>query len=61
MMLNNGASASLVGPSGKASDVALAHNFPAINEFLKRIEETEAAEAGRKAPGHAATDSDPAV
>jgi hypothetical protein len=61
MMLKKGASSLLIGPSGKASDVALAHNFPAINEFLQRIGEAEAAEAARKAPVQARTDSEPAV
>ena len=45
MMLKRGASASLGGPSGRASDVALQNNFPAVSEFLKKAEEAEAAQA----------------
>ena len=49
MMLKRGASPSLAGSSGKASDVALQNNFPAVNECLKKAEEAEAAEAARRA------------
>ncbi|MCK9382510.1 MAG: ankyrin repeat domain-containing protein [Sulfuritalea sp.] len=48
-LIQRGASSLLVGPSGKASDVALQNNFPAVNEFLKRVEEVQAAEAARRA------------
>lgn len=57
MLLTRGASPSLAGPSGKASDVALLNNFPAINEYLKRAEETELAEATLSAAGQPQTDS----
>ena len=51
MLLKRGASPSLAGPSGMASDIALQNNFPAVNEYLKRAEEAEAAAAaGRTAP-----------
>lgn len=46
-LLKRGASPSLAGPSGRASDVALQSNFPAITECLKRAE--DAAEAARQA------------
>jgi hypothetical protein len=49
MMLKQGASPMLVGPSGKASDVALQNNFPAVNECLKQAEEAAAAEASSQA------------
>ena len=48
-LIKRGASSLLVGPSGKASDVALQNNFPAVNEFLKKVEDVQAAEAARKA------------
>jgi hypothetical protein len=51
-LIKRGASPALVGPSGKASDVALQNNFPAVNEFLKRVEEVEAAEAARRVATH---------
>ena len=47
-LIQRGASSLLVGPSGKASDVALRNNFPAVNEFLKKVEEVQAAEAARQ-------------
>lgn len=49
MFIKCGASPLLTGPSGRASDVALQNNFPAINEFLKRVEEVQSAEAARRA------------
>lgn len=49
MLIKRGASPFLVGPSGKASDVALQNNFPTVNEFLKKVEEVQAAEAARRA------------
>ena len=48
-LIKGGASSLLVGPSGKASDVALQNNFPAVNEFLKKVEDVQAAEAARQA------------
>ncbi|MCX7149388.1 MAG: ankyrin repeat domain-containing protein [Rhodocyclales bacterium] len=48
-LIKRGASSLLVGPSGKASDVALQNNFPAVNEFLKKVEDVQAAEAARRA------------
>ena len=48
-LIKRGASSLLVGPSGKASDVALQNNFPAVNEFLKKVEDVQAAEAVRQA------------
>lgn len=49
LFIKCGASPLLTGPSGRASDVALQNNFPAINEFLKRVEEVQSAEAARRA------------
>ncbi|MDP1734969.1 MAG: ankyrin repeat domain-containing protein [Sulfuritalea sp.] len=54
-MLKRGASPSLSGPSGRASDVALQHNFPAITECLKRAE--DAAEAARQAAAQSSPDT----
>lgn len=45
MLIKHGASPLIAGPSGRASDVALAHNFPSVSEYLKRVEEVQAAEA----------------
>ena len=49
MLIKRGASPFLVGPYGKASEVALQNNFPAINEFLKKVEEVQTAEAAKLA------------
>lgn len=57
MFIKCGASPLLVGPSGRASDVALQHNFPAINEFLKKVEEVQQAEAARQAAAQGQTGS----
>lgn len=57
MFIKCGASALLSGPSGRASDVALQNNFPAINEFLKRVEEVQSAEAARQAATETKTGS----
>jgi hypothetical protein len=56
-MLKRDASPSLVGPFGRASDVALQNNFPAVSECLKVAEEAEAAEAARRAATAPQTDS----
>lgn len=48
-LIKRGASPSLVGPSGKASDVALQNNFPAVNEFLRKVEEVQAVEDATRA------------
>ncbi len=48
MFIKRGASPFIVGPTGKASEVALRHNFPAINEFLRKVEEVQAAEAEKR-------------
>jgi ankyrin repeat protein len=49
MFIKCGATALATGPSGRASEVALQHNFPAISEFLRKVEEVQsAAEAARK-------------
>lgn len=48
MLIKRGASPLLSGPSGRASDVALQNNFPAVTEFLKKVEEVQLAEAARR-------------
>ena len=45
MLIKCGASSLASGPSGLASDVALQNNFPAVAEFLKKVEEVQRAEA----------------
>lgn len=57
MMLKRDASPSIVGPQGRASDVALQNNFPAVSECLKVAEEAEAAEIARRAAPQPQTDS----
>lgn len=54
-LLKHGASPELIGPSGRASDVALKNNFPAVTECLKRAE--DAAEAARQAAIRPSPDS----
>ncbi len=49
MLIKRGASPLIEGPSGRASQVALQNNFPAVNEFLRKVEEVQAADAARKA------------
>ncbi len=50
MLVKHGASPLIPGPSGRASDVALAHNFPSVSEYLKRVEEVQTAEAADHPP-----------
>lgn len=57
MILKHGASPSLAGPSGRASDIALRNNFPAITECLRVAEEAAAAEAARRNASEQHTDS----
>lgn len=52
MLIKCGASALPQGPSGRASEVALQHNFPSISEFLRKVAEVQLAEASR----HVATE-----
>jgi hypothetical protein len=54
-LLKRGASPLLTGPGGRASDVALQNNFPAVTECLKRAE--DAAEAARQAASQPQPDS----
>lgn len=49
MLIKRGASPLVVGPSGKASDLALKNNFPSVTEYLKKVEEVQTAEAARRA------------
>lgn len=48
MLIKRGASPLLAGPTGRASEVALKNNFPAVSEFLKRVELVQAAEAAKR-------------
>ncbi|MDK9704822.1 MAG: ankyrin repeat domain-containing protein [Sulfuritalea sp.] len=57
MLIKRGASPFIVGPSGKASDLALQNNFPAVNEYLKKVEEVQAAEAAKRHPSVPDTNS----
>lgn len=47
MLIKRGASPQIAGPTGKASDVALAHNFPSVSEYLRRVEEVQIAESAK--------------
>ncbi|MCF8177233.1 MAG: ankyrin repeat domain-containing protein [Sulfuritalea sp.] len=47
MLIKRGASPLIAGPTGKASDVALAHNFPSVSEYLRRVEEVQIAESAK--------------
>lgn len=58
MLIKRGASPLVEGPTGRASEVALKNNFPAVNEFLKRVEQVQAAETAKRG---AAMPSDSAV
>jgi ankyrin repeat protein len=57
MLIRRGASSLLVGPSGKASDVALQNNFPSVTEFLKKVEEVQMTEAIRRAASEPRSDA----
>jgi len=57
MLIKCGASPLLSGPSGRASDVALQNNFPAVSEFLKKVEEVQQAEAARRGAAQGQSDS----
>lgn len=48
MLIKRGASPLLAGPAGRASDVALKNSFPAVSEFLRRVEQVQAAEAAKR-------------
>lgn len=57
MFIKCGASPLVTGPSGLASDVALQNNFPAVAEFLKKVEEVQLAEAAKMAATEAKSGS----
>ena len=57
MFIKCGASPLASGPSGRASEVALQNNFPAISEFLKKVEEVQSAEVVQRAATEAKTGS----
>ena len=57
MILKRGASPSLGGPYGRASDVALRNNFPAVSECLRKAEEAEATEAAGRVAAYPQVDS----
>jgi hypothetical protein len=57
MLVKHGASVLVTGPAGRASDVALQCNFPSVNEFLKRVEEVQTAEAARRASAQPESDT----
>lgn len=54
-LLKRGASPLLTGPAGRASDVALQNNFPAVTECLKRAE--DAVEVARQAAAQSSPDA----
>ncbi len=49
MLIKCGASSLPSGPSGRASAVALQNNFPAVSEFLKKVEEVQLVEDAKRA------------
>jgi hypothetical protein len=53
LLIKRGASPLLVGPSGRASEVALKSNFPAVTEYLRKVEEVQAVEVARRAAAQA--------
>lgn len=57
MLIKQGASPLLTGPTGRASDVALQNNFPTVTEYLNRTEEVAAAEAAKQAKAPPQTDA----
>ncbi|MCK9388637.1 MAG: ankyrin repeat domain-containing protein [Sulfuritalea sp.] len=57
MILKRGASPSLGGPYGRASDVALRNNFSTVIECLRRAEEAEANEAAGRVAAEPQVDS----
>lgn len=42
MLVKGGASASFTAPAGKAADIAMKSGFPAVSEYLRKQEESEA-------------------
>lgn len=58
MFIKCGASPLVSGPAGRASDVALQNNFPAIAEFLKKVEEVQQTEAAKRAATQGQTGSE---
>lgn len=49
LLIKRGASPLVVGAAGKASDLAQKNNYPSVAEFLKKVEEVQAADASRRA------------
>jgi hypothetical protein len=54
MLINRGASPLVAGPAGRASEVAMKNNFPAVSEFLKRVEQVQATEAAKRSAAKSA-------
>ncbi len=57
MLIKRGASSLVAGPGGRASEVAIKHNFPAVSEFLKRVEEVQSAAAAKRSASEPASGS----
>jgi hypothetical protein len=57
LFIKCGASPLVNGPSGRASEVALQNNFPAISEFLKKVEDVQSAKVVQRAAKEATTGS----
>lgn len=49
LLIKRGASPLVAGASGKASELAQKNNFSSVTEYLKKVEEVQAAEASRRA------------
>lgn len=61
MLIRRGASPLIDGPAGRASHMALVASFPAVNEFLRRVEEVQSAEAAARAASAAKGTAPPAA
>lgn len=61
MLIRRGASPLIEGPAGRASHMALVASFPAVNEFLRRVEEVQSAEAAARGGSAAKGTAPPAA
>ena len=57
LLIKRGASPLVAGANGKASDLAQKNNFPSVAEYLKKVEEVQAAETSRRAASRSQGDT----
>lgn len=57
LLIKRGASPLVAGATGKASDLAQKNNFPSVAEYLKKVEEVQAAETSRRAASRSQGDT----